>query len=148
MSLQEPDPNVPDPNPMKEEDEEEEKEKKRKHNDDEEEEDEEEEEEERAKPKVGVGKPGRDSITMYGAISGDYKCPYCTTAHKFFSSPAQWKKFSYKHVDIYTDKAMKLAQRKGIDRIPFFRVRKAGETRDEWVEGLGALNELLGTNLK
>lgn len=132
MSLEQPDPKLPNPNPLvKKEEEPEEEEKK------EIVEDENEEEDEEVKKGKQTKKPGtskRISVTMYGSITGQYKCDVCAAAHKYFSNPTQWKKFTYKHVDVMSDKGLKVAKQKGFDKMPFFRYRRPGETTDEWIE--------------
>ena len=128
MSLEPPQDNVPEQNQPLEEEEEDKKEKKKPQ------EQEEEEEEEESKKKSFSPKK-RISVTMYGIISGNEKCHICMSAHKFFSNPQNWKYFTYKHVDIMSDKGQKMAKRRGITQMPFFRVRKPQETTDEWIEG-------------
>jgi glutaredoxin len=99
MSLEQPSPSIPNPQPLVKQEEEEEKKKP-------EEQEEEEEDEDKLKKSQ---KKGRISVTMFGSISGQHKCPYCVTAHQYFSKPIQWKKFHYKHIDIMSDKGLKTA---------------------------------------
>lgn len=77
----------------------------------------------------------RTSVTMYGIIAGDQKCEICQSAHKFFTNPQNFKHFTYKHVSLTTPKGMKVAEKRGMTQMPFFRIRRKGDTTDEWLEG-------------
>ena len=134
MSLEQPDPKVPNPQPLAKPEEEEEKPEQV------EVQDEEEEEDDDAKAKeTPSDRRKRISVTMFGAISGEHKCPICSSAHQYFSKPISWKKFKYKHIDIMSDKGLKVAKQQGITQMPFFRIRRPGEHRDEWIEGFNSV---------
>ena len=102
MSLEEPEPNVPqndrplDKKPEKPQEEEEKKE----------EEPEDNGEEEKAKEDYVKTPQGdrRINVIEYGIIAGDNKCPICSAAHKYFSNPKSWKKFKFKFVDVMSVK--------------------------------------------
>ncbi len=135
MSLEEPEPNIPENNrPLDKKKPDEEPEPQR---------DEEEEngEEEKAKEDFTKTPQGdrRINVIMYGIISGANKCPVCSSAHKFFSNPKSWKKFKFKFVDVMSAKGHKAAEKQGITEMPFFRVQRKGETTPEWIVGFNTI---------
>lgn len=134
LDLEQPNPQVPNPNPLEQKEEEEQE------HPTEENEEEQQQEEEKPSGKSSSDKKrpfqsNRISVTMYGIISGENKCEICIAAHKFFSDPKNFKFFTYKHVSLTTEKGMNIAKRRGMSEMPFFRVRRKGETSDEWIQG-------------
>ena len=136
MSLEEPEPNVPEEKkPIIEKKPEEPKPQR------DEEEPDNGEDEEKAKEDYTKTPQGdkRISVIMYGIISGQNKCPVCSSAHKFFSNPKSWKKFKFKFVDVMSQKGLKTAEKQGITEMPFFRVQRKGEHKPEWITGFNSI---------
>ena len=134
MSLEEPEPNIPEndrPLDKKKPEEEPEPQKEEEDNG----------EEEKATEDYTKTPQGdkRINVIMYGIISGVNKCPVCASAHKYFSNPKSWKKFKFKFVDVMSAKGTKTAEKQGFTQMPFFRIQRKGETKPEWIEGFNSI---------
>lgn len=143
MSLEQPDPNLPDtiePSITQKEGEEEEEDQEEKQKKPQEQDPGEEEEDEEDSISKSKDKDKKIPVTEYGIKSGESACPVCQRAYKFFHSPKIKRFFNFKYADLLNEKHRKVADREGFDSMPFFKVKRPGNDKSEFIVGFNEVD--------